>query len=116
MRTPNGTLKLRTDGKYQSCWTYPNLLIDWKKLYSLAFETTLDTNLREFKYKILNLIIFTNEKLHRFKMVDSPLCAFCNAEVESLKHLLYFCKSSSVFWKKLLSWIAVDANMLMFHF
>ena len=56
---------------------YPDLLIEWKKLYSLAFETTLDTKLREFQYKILNLIIFTNEKLHRFKMVDSPLCAFC---------------------------------------
>ena len=38
-----------------------DLAIDWKKLYSLAFETTLDTKLREFQYyKILNLIIFTN--------------------------------------------------------
>ena len=76
---------------------YPDFAIDLKKLHSLAFETTLDTKLREFQYKILNLIVFTNEKLHRFKMVDSPLCAFCNAEVESLEHLLYFCKSSSFF-------------------
>ena len=52
---------------------YPYLAIDWKKLYSLAFETTLDTKLREFQYKILNMIIFTNKKLHRFKLVDSPL-------------------------------------------
>ena len=89
---------------------YHDLLFDWKKLYSLAFETTLDTKLREFQYKILNLIVFTNEKLHRFKMVDSPLCAFCNAEVESLEHLLYFCKSLSVFWKEVLSWIAADAK------
>ena len=76
---------------------YPDLAIDWKKLYSLAsFETTLDTKLRKFQYKILNLIIFTNEKLHRFKMVDSPLCAFCNAEEESLEHLLYYCVSCLV--------------------
>ena len=96
----------------------PDLLIDWKKLYSLPFETTpLHTKLIEFQYKILNLIIFTNEKLHRFKMVDSPLCAFCNAQVESLEHLFYFCKSSSVFWKELLSWIAADPILfLMFHF
>ena len=46
-------------------------------------------------------------------MVDSPLCAFCNAEVESLKHLSYFCKLSSVFWKELLSWIAADANIVL---
>ena len=76
---------------------YPDLAIDWKKLYSLAFETTLDPKLREFQYKILNLIIFTNEKLHRFKMVDSPSCAFCNAEEESLEHLLYFCRASTLF-------------------
>ena len=44
--------------------------MDWKRLYSLALETTLDTKLREFQFKIFNLIIFTNEKLHRFKMVD----------------------------------------------
>ena len=44
-------------------------------------------------------------------MVDSPLCAFCNAEEESLEHLLYFCKSPSFFWKELLSWIAVEANI-----
>ena len=55
---------------------YPDLTIDWKKLYSLAFETTLDTKLRELQYKILNLIIFSIEKLHQLKMVESPLCAF----------------------------------------
>ena len=67
---------------------------------------------REFQYKILNLIIFAN-KIHRFKMVDSPLCAFSNAEEESLEHLLYFCKTSSFFWKELLSWIAVEANIVL---
>ena len=46
-------------------------------------------------------------------MVDSPLCAFCNAEVDSLGHLLYFCKSMSFFWKELLSWIAVEANIVL---
>ena len=50
---------------------YLDLATAWKKLYSLAFGTTLDTKLREFQYKILNLIIFAN-KIHRFKMVDSP--------------------------------------------
>jgi len=43
-------------------------------------------------------------------MVESPLFAFCNAEEEFLEHLLYFCESSSFFWKEVLSWIAVDAK------
>ena len=46
-------------------------------------------------------------------MVDSPLCAFCNSEEESLEHLLYLCKSSTFFWKELLSWIAVEANIVL---
>jgi len=46
-------------------------------------------------------------------MVESPLCDFCNAEEESLELLLYSCKSSSFFWKELLSWIAVDANIVL---
>ena len=41
------------------------------------------------------------------------ICAFCNAEEESLEHLLYLCKISSFFWKELLSWIAVEANIVL---
>ena len=29
---------------------YPSLSIDWKEIYSLAFNVTLGTNLREFQY------------------------------------------------------------------
>ena len=80
---------------------YPNLSIEWKRLYSLAFAITLDTKLREFQYKLLNLIIFMNKKLYQFKMVETPLCAFCNKEEESLEHILYFCLPSRNFWKEL---------------
>ena len=49
-------------GKNKILNKYPDLAvaIDWKKLYSLALETTLDTKVRKFQYKILNLIIFTS--------------------------------------------------------
>ena len=92
---------------------YPDLSIDWERVYSLAFETTLDTKLREFPYKLLNLIVFTNKKLYQFKMVESPLCVFCNEEEESLERLLYFCKSSTFFWKELLSWLVDEVNILL---
>ena len=79
---------------------YPDLAvaIDGKKLYSLAFETKLNTKLRELQYKILNLIIFTNKRQKKVQNGGSPLSALIfNAEEESLEHLLYFCKSSSFF-------------------
>ena len=45
--------------------------------------------------------------------MESPLCVFCNEVEESLEHLLYFCTSSTFFWKELLSWLADEANILL---
>ena len=84
---------------------YSNIDIDWKSVYSLSFRTTLESKRREFKFKILNRIVFTNEKLFRFGMAESPSCAFCQTEFESVEHLLFSCTVSSSFWKHVLSWL-----------
>ena len=73
------------------------------KVYSLAFRTTLEAKLREFQCKILNRIVFTNDKRFRLGIIDSPDCVFCEEEVESIKYLLFSCKISSDFWKHVLS-------------
>ena len=73
---------------------YHRLTIDWKRAYLLSFHTTLQTKLREFQFKILNRIVFTNEKLFRFDMAESDKYAFCQTEVESIEHLLFSCKIS----------------------
>ena len=59
---------------------YPELSTDWKKIYSLAFNVAQDTKSREFQYKILNNIFFTNDKLFKFKVIPlnciaHPCCA-----------------------------------------
>ena len=84
---------------------YPHSLIEWEKVYSLSFRSTLESKLREFQYKILNCIVFTNEKLFRFGITQSPLCTFCQKENESIEHLLFSCKETSEFWKHVLSWL-----------
>ena len=84
---------------------YPNTAINWQKVYSLAFQTTLESKIREFQYKILNCIVFTNEKLSRIGLVESPSCTFCQEVAESVEHLLFSCKISSDFWKHVLSWL-----------
>ena len=84
---------------------YPQLVVDWKKIYSLPFVVTIETNIREFQYKLLNDIVFTNEKLFRFKMIDSPLSSFCKKDVESLKHLLFHRTFVESFWKTFTSWL-----------
>jgi len=77
---------------------YPQLVVDWKKIYSLPFTVTVETKIRECQYKILNDIVYTNDKLFRFKMIESPLCSFCQKEDESLEHLLFHCKITKDFW------------------
>ena len=65
---------------------YPDINVEWDKVYSLPFRSTLESKTREFQYKILNCIVYTNEKLHRFGLVASPSCTFCQETAESIKH------------------------------
>ena len=86
---------------------YPQLVVDWKKIYPLPFIATVETKIREFQYMYiyidiyikLNDVVFTSDKLLRFKMIESPLCTFCQKEDESLERLLFHCNIT----KKLLA-------------
>ena len=91
---------------------YPNTAINWLKVYSLAFQTTLESKIREFQYKIQNFIVYTNEKLNRIGLVESPSCTFCQEVEESVEHPLFSCRTSSDFWKQVLSWLR-DNNVLV---
>ena len=79
----------------------PDSELVWNKIYSLPFQVALDTKTRDFQYKILNRILFTNAKLSKLKLVESPLCSFCGKE----EHLFVFCQSSRAFWKEISSWL-----------
>ena len=70
--------------KYDETYNAENFQLDWEKIYSLSFQTTLDTKLREFQYKVLHRVCYTNKMLLKFRIVDSPLCYFCNEEIETL--------------------------------
>ena len=68
-------------------------------------QETYSTQEVEFQYRILNCIIFTNEKLNLIGVVESPNCTFCQEEAESVEHLLFSCSVSSDVWKHVLSWL-----------
>ena len=74
---------------------YSDVEIRWDFL-----QTTLESKIREFQYKILNCIVlfFFNEKLSRIGLVESPNCSFCHEETESVEQL-QFCKKTFEFWK-----------------
>ena len=49
--------------------------------------------------------MFTNEKLFRFKMIDSPLFTFSKREVESIENLVFHCNVTDSFWETFCSWL-----------
>ena len=63
--------------------------------------------LRDFQFKILNNITFTNILLKKLGKVDSDVCSFCCHSREELEHLFYLCAFSQVFW--------IDFKLLWFE-
>jgi exonuclease III len=61
---------------------------------------------RFFKYRILQGDIFCNERLHRFKMSETPYCDYCMTHnnlhiVEDIKHITWDCPRSQSVWSHL---------------
>ena len=87
--------------KYNEMFNTETFELDWERIFSLPFKITLNTKLREFQYKILHRICYTNILLFKFGLADSPLCYFCNKELETLEHFLFYCSKVSTFWNEL---------------
>ena len=64
---------------------------NWKKIYILIRNTTLDTKARMFQYKVLHNTLYVNKMLFKFGKVISPRCSFCKLHEETIIHLFYDC-------------------------
>ena len=72
----------------------------WSSVYLLPASVTLDTKIRMFQYKILNNILYLNQRLYRMNLVESPLCSLCKREVESVSHLFLNANSLLDCWQR----------------
>ena len=85
---------------------FENLLnksdLEMKQFYSIPFNATLYTKLRSFQYKINHNILFTNEKLHKIGIKDTPNCGFCKEHVETLPHLFVECNKVTAIWQNII--------------
>ena len=71
----------------------------------------MDTNLRIFQYKILNNVLYLNEKLVRFKKVSCPLFSFCQSENETPIHLFHGCIKTNLLWYKLKQFLKAKIDL-----
>ena len=92
--------ELPTSQKY-FCNIFPNLQVEWKKIYLLPRKVSNDTNLRMFQYKILNNILYLNKQLFIFNKKDTKLCLYCRLQDETINHIFVECKFAIKLWSDL---------------
>ena len=80
---------------------YNDYNIDWTAIYTLPRLITNHTYMRSFQYKILNNVLFLNEKPHTFGIKPSPLCSFSNLYAETPYHMFYECHRVKCLWSDL---------------
>mgnify|MGYP000300200845 FL=1 len=78
---------------------YDNL----KAIYLLPFNVTKETKLSMLQYKIIHNILPYGNRLYMMKILNSPLCNYCNL-LETLPHMLVECNTVHDFWVKAISW------------
>ena len=74
---------------------FPNFKPDWKRINLLPRSVTLDSSFRMFQYKLLNNVLYLNNMLFRFKIVDSPLCSYHNEEEETAPFISFLFKNQT---------------------
>ena len=65
-----------------------------------------------FQYKILNNILYQNEKLFVSYLSTTPSCSFCNSFGENITRLFCDCTITQCIWKKLLLKLKDDLTLL----
>ena len=61
--------------------------MDCATVYLLPEKTTIESRMRIFQYKILNSIMYLNNRPHKFGYAESPLCSRCDSETETMTRL-----------------------------
>ena len=57
----------------------------------------------DIDFKIMHNILFTNEKLFKFNMVDSSLCTLCKTSIETINHLFIECPIIVDLWNHIIT-------------
>ena len=71
-----------------------------KKVFLLPHEVAFEPYLKAFQYKVLNSILFTNQKLCEIGYIQDDKCSLFKTDSESLYHIFFECRHTKQFWKE----------------
>ena len=66
--------------------------------YLLPLRVPSEPYVRSFQYKVLNSILYPNDRLFKIAYVSNPNCTFCQVSRETTNHILFECSLSKSFW------------------
>ena len=89
--------------------SFKRLIVDFQlsnphDAFSIQYLTASETYVWPFQYRLLNFILFTNDKLFKIGLSDSDKCSFCGNHTEDLYHLFFNCSFVQVFWNSFTVW------------
>ena len=93
-RIPNGFKKLTADFELSNA----------QEVFSIPYLVASETYVWSFQYRVLNFILFTNDKLFKIGLSDSDKCSFCGTYTEDLYHLFFNCSFVQAFWNVFTVW------------
>ena len=79
--------------------------LNWASIYMIPQMVTVESKLRIFQYKVLNNILYFNDRLYKMGIVQTPLCSLCKQEKETVIHLLCQCHVTRQLWCSLSGWL-----------
>ena len=80
--------------------------IEWSLVYMLPRKVTIDTSTRIFQYKILNYILYLNNRLYKMTITASPLCSLCGNDSETILHFFCHCSITQNLWTRMQNWLS----------
>ena len=75
-----------------------------QKVYLMPFAVTNEVKIIMFQYKVIHNVLPTRATLYRDGSSESPICNLCNAEEQTLHHLLINCTLTVDFWILFQEW------------
>ena len=93
-RIPNGFKKLTADFELSNA----------QEVFSIPYLVASETYVWSFQYRVLNFILFTNDKLFEIGLSDSDKCSFCGTYTEDLYHFFFNCSLVQAFWNVFTVW------------
>ena len=79
--------------------------LDWASIYMIPRMVTVESKLRIFQYKVLNNILYLNDRLYKIGIVQTPLFSLCKQEKETAIYLLSQCHVTRQLWCSLSGWL-----------